>query len=61
MMKIIVTEMPEHPSECLFSKHNCEYGWLCKLFTDPRPLIEIRMNPAVPKCDVKNCQYLQTT
>lgn len=28
-MKIIVDEMPKKPKECLFSRWNCEYGFLC--------------------------------
>lgn len=31
-MKILVDFLPEHASECLFSYHNCEYGWMCRLY-----------------------------
>jgi len=31
-MKIVVSDLPKQPQECLFSKWNCEYGWLCNLF-----------------------------
>ena len=60
-MKILVSEMPEFPRDCLFSKFNCEYGWLCKLFKDERSLKEIRQSPKTPHCDLQNCPYLQTT
>ena len=28
-MKVLVDEMPKTPKECLFSKFNCEYGYIC--------------------------------
>ena len=30
-MRIIVDALPTEPKDCLFSKWNCEYGYLCKL------------------------------
>lgn len=29
-MRVIVDNLPEAPSVCLFSKWNCEYGFICK-------------------------------
>lgn len=29
-MKIIVDALPTDPKECLFSKWNCEFGYVCK-------------------------------
>lgn len=29
-MRVIVDSLPEAPSVCLFSKWNCEYGFVCK-------------------------------
>lgn len=60
-MKVLVTKMPETPSECLFSKHSCEYGWLCSLYkkkTYDRTSIDYY---DTPKCEIYNesCPYLQ--
>lgn len=30
-MKIMVDEMPRIPSECLFGRWDCEYGWMCRI------------------------------
>jgi len=30
-MKILVTELPERASDCFFSYHNPERGWMCRL------------------------------
>lgn len=29
-MKIKVDELPKEPKKCLFSKFDCEYGWVCQ-------------------------------
>ena len=59
-MYIIVDSYPKEKSECLFSYHSCEYGWLCKLYRskepDPR---KRRMCPEVPKCEIEDCPYLR--
>ena len=54
-MKILVTEMPEKPSECLFAQHNCSYGWFCSLFSPKRG----EYNTEQFYCNVKTCPYLQ--
>ena len=59
-VKIIVDDLPEEKSECLFSYHSCEYGWLCRLYrSKEQDIRKLRMNPEVPECDIKNCPYLQ--
>lgn len=59
-MRIIVDCLPEEKSECLFSYHSCEYGWLCRLYRNKEPDRQKRMMcPETPKCDIKNCPYLQ--
>lgn len=30
-MKFIIDSFPKNPKECLFSKRNCEYGYICGL------------------------------
>ena len=59
-MYIIVDSLPKEKSECLFSYHSCEYGWLCRLYrskeTDRRKLM---MCPETPRCDIENCPYLR--
>lgn len=30
-MQIVVVDPPANPGECLFSRQNCEYGWICTL------------------------------
>ena len=30
-MKFIIDSFPKSPKECLFSKRNCEYGYICSL------------------------------
>ena len=59
-MYIIVDSLPKEKSECLFSYHSCEYGWLCKLYrskeTDRRKRM---MCPEVPKCEIEDCPYLR--
>ena len=59
-VRIIVDCLPEEKSECLFSYHSCEYGWLCRLYrSKEQDVRKLRMNPEVPKCDIKNCPYLK--
>ena len=59
-MKIIVDCLPKEKSECLFSYHSCEYGWLCRLYRSKEPDIQKRrMYPETPKCDIENCPYLK--
>lgn len=59
-MRIIVDSLPEEKSECLFSYHSCEYGWLCKLYRSKGQDMRKRMMyPEAPKCDIKNCPYLR--
>ncbi len=59
-MKVIVDCLPETKSDCLFSYHSCEYGWLCRLYRikEEDPVIR-RMRPEVPKCEIEHCPYLQ--
>lgn len=59
-MKILVTELPKTSYECLFSKHSCEYGWLCSLH---RPKTRNRSCPEyyeIFNCNIEKCPYLQT-
>ena len=59
-MRIIVESLPKEKSECLFSYHSCEYGWLCKLYRSKETDRQKRMMcPEVPKCDIENCPYLR--
>ena len=30
-MRVIIDSLPEAPGMCLFSKWNCEYGFICKI------------------------------
>lgn len=30
-MKIVVTEIPKNPADCMFSFRHCEYGHICDL------------------------------
>ena len=54
-MRIIVDEIPKTPGECLFSRFNVEYGYLCTL----SPSLHGRK--VVTKCsDTKVCQCLCT-
>lgn len=46
-MKILVNEKPHKPKECLFSKRNVEYGYICKL--GYHPLCK----------DTTDCKYLE--
>ena len=61
-MRIIVDQLPESPRACLFSQHNCEYGYLCTL-RPLRPLItdsvpEHRRKPIIRCRDVDKCEFL---
>jgi len=59
-MRIIVDSLPEEKSECFFSYHSCEYGWLCKLYrSKEQDIRKRRMNPEVPRCEIENCPYLR--
>jgi len=59
-VRIIVDSLPKEKSECLFSYHSCEYGWLCKLYRSKETDRRKRMIcPEVPKCDIENCPYLR--
>ena len=59
-MRIIVDSLPEEKSECFFSYHSCEYGWLCRLYrSKEQDIRKRRMNPEVPKCEIENCPYLR--
>ena len=59
-MRIIVDSLPEEKSECLFSYHSCEYGWLCRLYRSKETDIWKRMRyPETPKCEIENCPYLR--
>ena len=59
-VRIIVDSLPEEKSECFFSYHSCEYGWLCRLYrSKEQDIRKRRMNPEVPKCEIENCPYLR--
>lgn len=61
-MRIIVDSLPEEKSECLFSYHSCEYGWLCRLYRSKDPDMQKRMlyqYQEVPRCEIENCPYLR--
>lgn len=32
-MKIVVTEMPKDPTDCMFSKYELKFGHICSLYT----------------------------
>ena len=58
-MKILVSEMPKTAHDCLFSKHSCEYGWLCSLHRK-KTIDRTNINYYdTPKCNVEKYPYLQ--
>lgn len=54
-MKIIVDELPRIPRDCLFSKWNCEYGWICKLYKSKD---EYGLDSPICK-NTEKCPYLR--
>lgn len=58
-MKVLVNEMPKTAHDCLFSKHSCEYGWLCSLHRK-ETMDRTNINYYdIPKCNIEKCPYLQ--
>lgn len=58
-MKVIVDYIPKEPCECLFSKWNCEYRWLCSLHRK-KTIDRTNINYYdTPECNVEKCPYLQ--
>jgi hypothetical protein len=55
-MKIVVTEMPKEPNECLFSVFQHPYGNTCQF----RMMGNKGMKPYWEPCDCKKCEFLIT-
>lgn len=61
-MRIIVDSLPKEKSECLFSYHTCECGWLCRLYRSKEPDMQKRMlyqYQEISRCEIENCPYLR--
>lgn len=55
-MKVVVTEMPKEPKECLFSELDVRCGlYICTL-REYIPKADVRDNGYKPKCLCKHCE-----
>lgn len=54
-MRIVVDKLPDKPRDCLFSKRNVKYGYVCQL----RPFIpDANGKPPCLCNDCSNCECL---